>query len=287
VASQGKGDEARTVLEDIYGWFTEGFDTKDLQDAEALLVTLGGTVRPKEESQEAKISTPRLLTPDPFSSSPQPLAPRPQTLDMSSPTSNPQPLTSNTFRSEGEYWTITFGEMTCRIRDTLGMRYLSELLMHPHEELHVLTLAAEEPAVTAGAPVGEAPGEGVQSGFTDAGEVLDPQARAAYRQRLRDLQEELTEAQSFNDSGRVEKLQDEIELLTQELVQAVGLGGRARKAASVAERARINVTKRIKIALRKISEQHPILGEHFAQTMRTGTFCVYTPPPHQPVTWQD
>jgi hypothetical protein len=47
------------------------------------------------------------------------------------------------------------------------------------------------------------------------------------------------------------------------------------------------VTKRIKIALRKISEQHPALGEHLTQTVRTGTFCVYIPPPHQPVTWQE
>jgi predicted ATPase len=34
---QGKRDEARTMLADIYGWFTEGFDTADLQDAKALL----------------------------------------------------------------------------------------------------------------------------------------------------------------------------------------------------------------------------------------------------------
>jgi len=34
---QGKRDEARTMLADIYGWFTEGFDTADLKDAKALL----------------------------------------------------------------------------------------------------------------------------------------------------------------------------------------------------------------------------------------------------------
>jgi class 3 adenylate cyclase/predicted ATPase len=34
---QGKKAEARHLLADIYGWFTEGFDTKDLQDARALL----------------------------------------------------------------------------------------------------------------------------------------------------------------------------------------------------------------------------------------------------------
>ena len=34
---QGKRDEARTTLADIYGWFTEGFDTADLRDAKALV----------------------------------------------------------------------------------------------------------------------------------------------------------------------------------------------------------------------------------------------------------
>jgi predicted ATPase len=39
---QGKPDEARQLLAPIYGWFTEGFDTADLQEAKALLETLGG-----------------------------------------------------------------------------------------------------------------------------------------------------------------------------------------------------------------------------------------------------
>jgi len=34
---QGKRHEAHSMLSDIYGWFTEGFDTKDLQEAKALL----------------------------------------------------------------------------------------------------------------------------------------------------------------------------------------------------------------------------------------------------------
>jgi predicted ATPase len=33
---QGKRDEARELLAPVYGWFTEGFDTRDLQDAKAL-----------------------------------------------------------------------------------------------------------------------------------------------------------------------------------------------------------------------------------------------------------
>jgi predicted ATPase len=38
--SQGKRDEARQMLAEIYGWFTEGFDTADLQEAKALLEEL-------------------------------------------------------------------------------------------------------------------------------------------------------------------------------------------------------------------------------------------------------
>ena len=34
---QGKGDEARALVEPVYGWFTEGFDTPDLEEAKALL----------------------------------------------------------------------------------------------------------------------------------------------------------------------------------------------------------------------------------------------------------
>jgi len=39
---QGKQDEARALLAPVYDWFTEGFDTADLQEAKALLEELGG-----------------------------------------------------------------------------------------------------------------------------------------------------------------------------------------------------------------------------------------------------
>ena len=35
--SQGKSDEARQLLSEVYSWFTEGFDTVDLKEAKALL----------------------------------------------------------------------------------------------------------------------------------------------------------------------------------------------------------------------------------------------------------
>jgi len=36
IAQDGR-DEARAMLAEIYGWFTEGFDTPDLKDAKSLL----------------------------------------------------------------------------------------------------------------------------------------------------------------------------------------------------------------------------------------------------------
>jgi predicted ATPase len=39
---QGRRDEAWELLTPIYGWFTEGFDTADLQEAQALLEELEG-----------------------------------------------------------------------------------------------------------------------------------------------------------------------------------------------------------------------------------------------------
>jgi predicted ATPase len=38
---RGKRDEARELLAPVFGWFTEGFDTRDLKEAKALLETLG------------------------------------------------------------------------------------------------------------------------------------------------------------------------------------------------------------------------------------------------------
>jgi predicted ATPase len=42
LANQSKRDEARRILAEIYGWFTEGFDTADLKEAKALLNALNG-----------------------------------------------------------------------------------------------------------------------------------------------------------------------------------------------------------------------------------------------------
>jgi tetratricopeptide (TPR) repeat protein len=189
-----------------------------------------------------------------------------------------------TFRLEGEYWTIEYAGDAFRVRDSRGMRHLSRLLRAPGRELHALELAAdsEEGRVHIVSPELE-----LKDGFGDAGVMLDAEAKAAYRLRLADIRAELGEAERWNDPGRVALLEKEERALTRELAVAVGLGGRDRVASSAAERARVSVTRAIRSAMGRIGEQSPALADHLEATIRTGTFCSYTPDPRAPIDWAD
>ena len=58
---------------------------------------------------------------------------------------------------------------------------------------------------------------------------------------------------------------------------AFGLGGRARRAGDIANRARKTVTSRIRETIARIGKQHAMLGRHLESASRTGTFCSYQP----------
>jgi non-specific serine/threonine protein kinase len=126
---------------------------------------------------------------------------------------------------------------------------------------------------------------GLNPGAGHAGALLDRRAKAAYRKRLEELDEELSEATSFRDTARVERAEAEKALLARELATAVGLGGRDRKAVASAERFRVNVTRAVKVVVQKIAKADPHLGKHLAASIRTGTFCCYAPPPGAPYVW--
>jgi hypothetical protein len=134
-------------------------------------------------------------------------------------------------------------------------------------------------------------GQATQSDLTvgrmgDAGEMLDAQAKAAYKRRTAELREQLEEARKLNQLDLVDRLEDEIETLGREISRAVGLGGRDRRAASASERARINITRAIKIALERIAEHNPALATLLTNSIRTGTFCSYAPDSRLPASWE-
>ena len=105
---------------------------------------------------------------------------------------------SATFRREGEYWTLEFGADTFRVRDAKGMRHLSRLLDSPGRDVHALELARFEAPVSVQRGVVD-PSMTDMRGSDDAGPLLDAEAKAAYRERLRELQQELAQAEAWND----------------------------------------------------------------------------------------
>jgi len=169
------------------------------------------------------------------------------------------------FVPEGEYWSVSYQGKTFRLRDSLGLKYLSRLLASPDRAIHVLELSGVR---------GAAEGDTVDTG--DAGELLDEEARGSYKLRLADLREELAEAESFGDAARAGRARQEIEFLAAELSRAVGLGGRARRAGSAAERARSAVQRRIRNALERVREESEPLADLLERAVKTGNFCVFS-----------
>lgn len=192
--------------------------------------------------------------------------------------------TTPRFKHEGEYWSIKYSGEPFLLRDSKGLHHLARLLARPGYEFHALDLAGPGAERISSAAVAVDPDLTVAG--DDAGPMLDPQAKASYKARLDELREELEEAEAWADEGRITKARGEIEFLASELAAAVGLGGRDRKAASTAEKARVNVTRSIRSAIDRIAEQNAALGDHLAATVKTGTFCTYLTDPRNPITWE-
>ena len=190
-----------------------------------------------------------------------------------------------TFRRDGEVWSIG-SERIVRLRHSKGLLYLSRLIAEPGREFHVLDLVRRG-AVGADPTIGvsQAAALGLGVDGRDGGALIDDEAKAAYRGRLRELQVELDEAEAFNDPVRGEAARLEMDALEAQLSAAFGLGGRPRPEGSAAERARQSVTKAIREATRRIAAEDGALGDHLERSVRTGVYCVYDPDPSSRLTW--
>jgi predicted ATPase/tetratricopeptide (TPR) repeat protein len=168
------------------------------------------------------------------------------------------------FRRVGDHWEVGYGGERATVRHGKGMTDLARLLAAPGRELHSLDLIGG-------------------LGESDTGEVIDPGARRAYEQRIRELQADLDEADAAHDRARAERATAEMDALVDQLTAALGLGGQARRRGGAAERARSAVTQRIRSTMRRIEAVHPRLGRHLRASVRTGVYCAYAP--EEPVRW--
>ncbi|MCE0765670.1 hypothetical protein LWC35_22590, partial [Pseudonocardia kujensis] len=170
------------------------------------------------------------------------------------------------FRREGELWALSYAGRTVRLRNSKGLRDLAVLLARPGREVAVHELA--------GVPAPDG------SGLV----LADRTAVAAYRTRLRDLDEEVEDAAATHDPERSARATAERDALIAELAAVTGLGGRPRTAGSDVERRRKAVGNRVRAAVDRVAAVHPELGRHLRASVHTGTFCRYDP--EHAVTWR-
>lgn len=164
-----------------------------------------------------------------------------------------------------------------RLPHTKGLRHLTVLLTSPGVERHVLDLVDQVEGVLPGGPDRHRLG--------DAGELLDGTARQAYRRRVEQLRGEIEDLVALGDDERATQLQWECDELVGQLAAAFGLSGRSRRAASTAERARLNVTRSVRTAIARIRDELPEAGEVLDRRVRTGLYCAFDPDPSDPVRW--
>ena len=161
-------------------------------------------------------------------------------------------------------WVVSWNGQSTVLPDLKGLRDLQLLVTRPGTALSSLALLAG----SAGLPVPVS---------TGSDEVLDDRARAAYRRRLRELEDEMAEAAAVGDAVRAERAQEERDFLVRELAAALGLGGRSRRLGDETDRARKAVTMRVRDVIGRLDGPLPDLALHLRDSVRTGRECVYAP----------
>jgi hypothetical protein len=162
----------------------------------------------------------------------------------------------------GGLWLVGADPAAVPLRSLRGFGYLRDLLRRPYQPVDVLDLVGAGAAIT-------------MEGGT--GEILDQQALKAYRRRLRDLDQELAEAEDWFDLGRLDAIHAERDALLHEIASATGLGGRVRTTGASQERARIAARKAISTAIDRVATVDEAVARHLRADIHTGTTCSYEP----------
>jgi hypothetical protein len=189
------------------------------------------------------------------------------------------PGATATLARQQKGWVVACGDSRAKLTESKGLRYLAELVRNPGAERHALDLVDQVEGL------GATPGIADRRHLGDAGELLDARARTAYRHRIEALRSEIDDALAAGAENRAERQQGELDQLVNELARAFGVGGRERRAASAAERARVNVTRALRTAVSRICDVLPEAGAVLDRGVRTGLYCAYRPNGGDAVHW--
>ncbi|HTF21778.1 MAG TPA: hypothetical protein VK658_27050 [Chryseolinea sp.] len=164
----------------------------------------------------------------------------------------------NSFAAEGRLWKLAYQGTTVFLPESKGLKDLARLIAAPAQAFHCVELLGTR--------------------MTQEGtHVFDESARRAYHKRIKELRQELSDAQENNDIAVLPSLQEEYETIVAHVTAAIDRKGRVRKISDSQDKARSAVTWRIRNAIQKINEVHPVLGKHLSATVRTGFYCSYVP----------
>jgi hypothetical protein len=172
------------------------------------------------------------------------------------PASSPSPSVAECHRT-GRKWRLALRNRSVLVEDSIGLAHLAVLIANPRQEIQAADLVAGLAGLQAGT----------------AQQVLDQEAIADYRNRLKRLDTEIEEL----DPDQSAQARAEREWLVAQLSSAAGFAGRTRAFPDQPERARVAVGKAIRRALARITEADPVIGEHLRQTVHTGVRCSYWP----------
>ena len=162
----------------------------------------------------------------------------------------------------GDGWRLRFRGVDVVVADMVGLHHLQALLAEPGREIAAIVLAG---------------GAGAMAAATSRQDVVDGQARDAYRRRARLLADQISVARERGASTEVGRLEAELEALVVEL-REVAYSGRTRQFSGPDERARTAVRKAIVRAIDAIASLDAVAGEHLRVSVVTGTRCIYRPP---------
>lgn len=162
------------------------------------------------------------------------------------------------FIKENGGWSISFDNETIFTIEVKGLIDLRKLLSFPGQQFHCSELMG--------------------SSLDEKGEKhFDTKAKKQYEKKILELQAGIAEAEMHNNYVSLGRLQEEYDSILDHLSQSLGFRGKVRESNDPVEKARAAVTWRIRHAIAKIEAQHPRLGAHLSNSIKTGTFCSYNP----------
>ncbi len=162
------------------------------------------------------------------------------------------------FIQNGEFWEIQYANKTATLKDCKGLHDIAQLLQEPEKDFHCTDLMGTV-LVESGTP------------------LIDEKAKKEYKLEALRLQVAISDAEEIGFYEKADALREELESFTEQLSQTVGLSNKIRKTGSSIEKARAAVTWRIRNAIKKIEKSHPQLAKHLSLSIKTGSYCSYTP----------